>query len=95
MTPTIALIGALDTKGEDFAFVKAEIERRGLAALVIDTGVIGEPSFAPDVSAADVAEAGGSSLAALRKAGDRGAAIGVMATGAAAILRRLYDDGQV
>ncbi len=92
---TIALIGALDTKGEDFAFVKVEIERRGLTALVIDTGVIGEPSFAPDISAAAVAEAGGSSLAALRKAGDRGAAIGVMAKGAAAILKRLHDAGRV
>lgn len=95
MTTTIALIGALDTKGEDFAFVKAEIVRRGLTALVINSGVIGEPSFTPDVSAAEVAEAGGSSLAALRKAGDRGAAIGVMAKGAAAILKGLHDAGRV
>ncbi len=95
MTTTIALIGALDTKGEDFAFVKAEIARRGLTALVINSGVIGEPSFAPDVSAAEVAEAGGSSLAGLRKAGDRGAAIGVMAKGVAAILKRLHDAGRV
>ena len=96
MSPAvIVLIGALDTKGEDFAFVKAEIERRGLRALVIDTGVVGEPLFAPEIGAAEVAEAGGSSLAALRAAGDRGAAIGVMATGAAAILKRLYDAGEV
>lgn len=94
-TATIALIGALDTKGDDFAFVAAEIKRRGLAALVIDTGVVGEPAFAPDVSAADVAAAGGSSLAALRSAGDRGAAIGVMAAGAAAILKGLHDAGKV
>lgn len=95
MTTTIALIGALDTKGEDFAFAKAEIERRGLAALVINTGVIGEPAFPPDISAAEVAEARGSSLAALRKAGDRGGAIGVMAAGAALILKRLHDEGRV
>lgn len=95
MPPIIALIGALDTKGDDFAFVKAEIERRGLAALVINTGVIGEPSFAPEISAAEVAAAGGSSLAALRKAGDRGAAIGVMAGGAAVLLKRLHDAGRI
>jgi len=92
---TIALIGALDTKGEDLAFVAAEIRRRGLAALVIDSGVMGEPAFAPDVAAAEVAAAGGSSLAALRSAGDRGAAIGVMAIGAAAIVRKLYDAGRI
>ncbi len=95
MPPIIALIGALDSKGDDFAFVKAEIERRGLAALVINTGVIGEPSFAPEISAAEVAAAGGSSLAALRKAGDRGAAIGVMAGGAAVLLKRLHDAGRI
>lgn len=96
MSPAVvALIGALDTKGEDFAFAKAEVERRGLGALVIDTGVVGEPSFAPDIAAAEVAEAGGSSLAALRAAGDRGAAIGVMAAGAAAILKQLYDEGKI
>ena len=96
MSPAVvALIGALDTKGEDFAFAKAEIERRGLTALVINSGVIGEPSFAPDVSAAAVAEAGGTSLAGLRKAGDRGAAIGVMARGAAAIVKRLHSEGKV
>lgn len=93
--PVIALIGALDTKGEDFAFAKAEVERRGLAALVINTGVIGEPAFPPEVSAAEVAEAGGTSLAALRKAGDRGAAIGVMATGAAVVVKRLHDAGRI
>ena len=92
---TIALIGALDTKGDDFVFVVAEIERRGLAALVINTGVIGEPAFAPEVGAAEVAEAGGRSLAELRAAGDRGAAIGVMAAGAAAIVKRLYDEGRI
>ena len=34
---TIVLIGALDTKGPEFAFVKSEIERRGHRALVINT----------------------------------------------------------
>ncbi len=29
MTKTIAIIGALDTKGQEFAFLKAAIERRG------------------------------------------------------------------
>ena len=29
MPKTIAIVGALDTKGDEFAFVKDEIERRG------------------------------------------------------------------
>ncbi len=72
MPKTIALIGALDTKGDEYAFVKAEIERRGHHVFVINTGVIGEPSFVPDVSAADVAQAGGALLADLRVQADAG-----------------------
>jgi len=70
---TIALIGALDTKGPEYTFVKNDIERRGHRAFVINTGVIGEPAFVPDVSAADVAKAGGASLHDLRTAADRAA----------------------
>ena len=57
MPKTIAIVGALDTKGDEFAFVKSEIERRGHHALVIDTGVIGDSAFEADVSRDQVAEA--------------------------------------
>jgi len=59
MPKTIAVIGALDTKGPEFAFVKAEIERRGHRALVVNTAVVGAPTFEPDIPAERVAEAGG------------------------------------
>ncbi len=72
MIKTIALIGALDSKGDEFAFVKAAIESRGHQVLVINTGVIGEPAFAPDISAARVAEAGGVALQVLQDEADRG-----------------------
>lgn len=95
MTKTIAVIGALDTKGEEFAFVRAEIERRGHRAWVINTGVIGEPHFTPETSAADVAEAGGTSLADLREQADRGTAIEVMSKGIAHIVKDLHDRGNI
>jgi uncharacterized protein (UPF0261 family) len=92
---TIALIGALDTKGPEFAFVKAEIERHGHQALVIDTGVVGEPGFRPDVSADQVAVAGGSSLAALRQKADRGEAIAVMTAGITHVVQELFAQGEI
>lgn len=95
MGKTIVLVGALDTKGPDYAFVKAEIERRGHRALVVDTSVTGEPGLAADVSAAEVAEAGGSSLEELRAKADRGLAMEVMTRGVAAVARRLYDEGRL
>ncbi|MBL8154446.1 MAG: Tm-1-like ATP-binding domain-containing protein [Anaerolineae bacterium] len=95
MTKTIAIIGALDTKGADFTFLKAEIERRGFQTLMIDTGVLGQPVFLPQVSHEQVAEAGGAALADLVARADRGEAMTVMVRGAAVIARRLYDAGQI
>ncbi|MBX3010563.1 MAG: Tm-1-like ATP-binding domain-containing protein [Caldilineaceae bacterium] len=95
MTTTIALIGALDTKGAEFAFVQAELRRRGHQTLVINTGVMGEPAFPPDITADQVAQAAGSDLATLRQQADRGKAIEVMAQGAAMIARQQYAAGQL
>ena len=94
MTKTIALIGALDSKGEEFAFVKAAIEGRGHSVLMINTGIIGEPGFTPDISAAQVAEAGGVSLETLRENADRGEAIDVMTKGAAVTAKTLFSQGK-
>jgi uncharacterized protein (UPF0261 family) len=91
----VAIIGALDTKGAEYAFLKQQIEGQGVGTLMIDVGIFGEPPFAPDISAAEVAKAGGADRAALAAANDRGKAVGAMAAGAAIILKRLYDDGRV
>ncbi len=93
MTKTIAIIGALDTKGTEFGFLKAEIEKRGCKALVINTGVF-EPMFPPDVSAEEVAEAGGARLADLVAKKDRGEAMAVMTRGATIIAKKLYAEGK-
>src|SRR4051794_15382425 len=44
---TIALIGTLDTKGEECAFLRDRIQNAGLKALMIDVGVLGRPPFEP------------------------------------------------
>lgn len=94
-TATIAVIGALDTKGQEFSFVKEAITDRGHEALVIDTGVMGDPAFSPDVDAREVAQAAGSELAELREKADRGRAMDVMARGAAHVVRQLREDGKI
>ena len=92
---TIAMIGAFDTKGAEYAFLRERIVERGHEVLAIDTGVLGATDrFAVDVTAGQVAEAGGGSLAALRQRKDRGEAMKVMTAGAAAVARRLFDEGR-
>ena len=95
MDKTIAIVGALDTKGQEFAFLKEEIQKRGCRTLVVDTGVLGAARFEPDVSRSRVAEAGGSDLSQLLERKDRGEAIAVMTVGVAEITRELYRNGQI
>lgn len=93
MEKTILLIGAFDTKGEEFAFVRELIEARGLGVLLMDTGVMGEPSgVTPDIPSAKVAIAGGRALAQLRSAGDRGEAVDVMIEGVRKLTPQLYNE---
>ena len=47
MTKNILLVGALDTKGAEYAFVKQLIEQAGIHTLTIDFGVMGEPQPTP------------------------------------------------
>ncbi len=95
MSKTIAILGALDTKGQDFAFLKAEIEKRGCQTLVIDTGVLGAPALPPDITREAVASAGGASIGDLAAKQDRGEAMATMGRGAAEVLKRLYAEGKI
>ena len=95
MRRTVAIVGALDTKGADFAFLRDEIARHGCEVLVIDTAVVGAPAFMPDVTREEVARAGGAELSALVDAGDRGEAVATMAKGVAEIARRLHAEGRI
>jgi uncharacterized protein (UPF0261 family) len=95
MTKTICIVGALDTKGVDYRFLKAEIEKRGCQTLIVDTGVLGEPALTPDVPRDEVATAGGKSIDELVVEADRGTAMAVMTEGVQDVVRRLYDEEKI
>ena len=94
MSKTIALLGALDTKGAEYGFVKDCIEARGHKTLLIDVGVLGEPVIKPDVTRDVVAKAGGADIKKLVADEDRGQAVAAMSAGAAAVLPKLYAEGK-
>jgi uncharacterized protein (UPF0261 family) len=91
----ILLIGTLDTKGVEFAFVRDLIQQAGLATLVIDAGVQGTPHFAADVPREQVFAAAGTTLAAVQKEADRGKAIETAARGVRKIALDLFAAGKV
>jgi uncharacterized protein (UPF0261 family) len=92
---TVVLIGAFDTKAEDFAFVKARIEERGCKALLIDFGVLGEAVLVADIDRAAVAKAADHDVLELATAHDRGKAVTAMAEGATVYVLRLFREGRL
>ena len=91
---TVVLVGTLDTKGAEHAFLAERIRERGIEVILVDAGV-GEPTVSPDVTRHEVAAAAGEDVDALAAAGDRGAAVEAMSRGAAAIVTRLHADGRL
>lgn len=95
MAKTVVIVGALDTKGSEFAFVKELIENEGLQTLVVDFGVLGDPAFKPDVARSEVAREGGGDLSYLASGEHKDEAMQVMATGLAEVVRKLYEEGRL
>jgi len=95
MAKMVVLVGSLDTKGKEFAFIKELIEKEGLETLVVDFGVMGPPAFEPDVKRDEVAKAGGGDLAYLSSGEHKDEAMEVMSKGLAVVVRKLYDEGKL
>lgn len=92
---TVAVLGTLDTKGEEHAFVAERIRARGHQALLIDVGSGSEPGVEPDITREEVAAAGGVDLEALMAKKDRGRCVVAMSEAAPVLLRKLADDGRI
>jgi uncharacterized protein (UPF0261 family) len=91
----VYLLGTLDTKGRETAFVRDTLRELGVEVQVVDVGCLGEPAVAPDIPRDAVFAAAGASLAELRGRSDRGEAVAAAARGAAALLARLYGERRV
>lgn len=95
MAKTVVIVGALDTKGKEFAFVRDLIEKTGLRTLVVDFGVMGRPEFPPDISREEVARQGGGDLAYLAGGQHKDEAMKVMAAGLKSVVAGLYAEGKL
>ena len=95
LMPAVALIGTLDTKGDEIAYVRERLQALRVDVVVIDSGILGEPGCAPDFTHEEVAAAGDHTLAEIRGAGSRGAAVALMQDGVRALVVRLFAEGRV
>lgn len=92
---TIAILGTMDTKGVEHAFVADLIQQRGHAVLVIDVGSAGEPKLKPDITRVEVAAAAGVDFATLSAKQDRGESVTVMSQGAPLVLAKLAAEKRI
>jgi uncharacterized protein (UPF0261 family) len=91
---TVVLLGTLDTKGHEYAYLRDRLRDQAVDVVVVDAGVF-DPQIEADVANSEVAVAAGADVAALAKAGDRGAAVDAMGRGSAEVVRRLHDEGRL
>lgn len=92
---TIAVLGTLDTKGPEHAYVADLIRVRGHRPLLIDTGTGSPATVTPDLTRENVAAAGGIDLNALIARHDRGEAVAAMSGAAAQLLAQLASEGRI
>lgn len=92
---TVAVIGTFDSKGEEFGFLIGQIKRAGAQTLSIDIGTKGPAMFRPDISAEEVARAGGEDLDALRKTNDPARCMQAEAKGLPVLVGELLKQNRI
>ena len=91
---TVALVGTLDTKGEECSWIAQLLKADGVDAILVDSGSFSTSPLA-DVSSDEVIKAAGEDPVALRERRHRGEMMTVMGRGAAAVVLGLYEQGRI
>lgn len=92
---TIAVLGALDTKGHEHEFVTKRIRESGHQTLLIDVGTANAPKVNPDITRDEVASAGDIDLVAIIGRQDRGECVTAMSQAAPKLLSQLHREGRI
>jgi uncharacterized protein (UPF0261 family) len=84
----VLLIGTLDTKGEELAFLRSRLRAAGVEVLLADVGTGGPPRVVPDIAREEI-------VAEVASLTDRGEAVSAMAEGAARLAASLFEAGRI
>jgi len=96
MSKNVFVVGTLDTKGPEFAYLRDRIEELGLDTTVADVGILEDPlEITPDIDHAEVARYGDTTIEALQNAGSRGKAVEGMRTAIKQLTLELYQKGEI
>lgn len=90
----ILIIATLDTKEKEALYLRKKIEDMGCSALLMDAGILAEPTVVPDVTRKEVAAAANETIDALVKSKNKGRCIHSMIEGVAVLSKKLFDEGR-
>src|SRR5829696_3443166 len=62
---TVLLVGTLDTKGEEFEFLRDRLRLAGVGALLVDVGTLEPPRGSPDITREELGAETGLDVAGL------------------------------
>jgi uncharacterized protein (UPF0261 family) len=92
----VLVIGTMDTKGRECAYVAEQLRAHRCEVSVMDVGILGEAEeIVCEIGRREVADAAGTTIEALREAGSRGRAVEGMCRGARLVARRLRQEGRI
>ena len=92
---TVLIISTLDTKGVETLYLRDKIKSLRVATLLMDISMRGKGDSPADITPAQVAEAGGSSLEEVHTSRERSKITNITITGASKIARGLYSQGKL
>jgi len=96
MSKNVVIVGTLDTKGPEVAYLRDRLQALGLTTTVVDSGILGEPfGIQPDISRAEAAKYGGFTIDELRNKGARGPAVHGMREALKVLTLELYKEGKL
>lgn len=92
---SVYLLTTLDTKGDEAAFVRDQLVQFGMEVTLVDTGCLGSPTVAPEITRDQVFTAAGTSLGEMLAGNDRGVAVTRAAEGGRNIVQAAYQAGKL
>ncbi len=92
---TIAVLGTLDTKGDEHNFIAELIRENGDKTLLIDVGILESPKVKPDISRDEILRSAGIDLAKIIERKDRGEAVAAMMKAAPNFVSQLVEQKKI
>jgi uncharacterized protein (UPF0261 family) len=93
--PTVLLLTALDTRGEEASYLRAQIESRGCKVIMVDTSMRAHEREGAEYTCAEVARLGGADFNVISKQKGTATITEPMLNGSISIVKKLHEEGAI